>query len=209
MSIANEGHVTGPDPENFGGAQHGAGPLVTPGQEPVLAEGASEEQPIPPGEDFEDQTITKERREARASNALSRMLSTEPRPLDHDTFRLGRLSTEDEDFEVRLRGLDQRELREIGRRAMRPSSKDEREQGAGPMIRDLDSSNMLTVATAMLDPDLSGSTAESQALLQKFGPGPEGVIRAWFAPGEIQQMADRVMELSGWSDEAVTRAKNS
>jgi hypothetical protein len=108
-----------------------------------------------------------------------------------------------------LRGLDQRELRDISRRAMRPSTKDEREQGAGPMLRDLDSSNMLTVATAMLDPDLSGRSAESQALLQKYGPGPEGVIKQWFAPGEITQMADRVMELSGWSDEALTRAKNS
>jgi hypothetical protein len=209
MSIESQGHVVGPDPEDLGGAEQHAAPLL--GSEPVLAPeplDGSEPQ-VPERENFEAPGLSEERKQARAASALSRMLSTEPRPLDHDRFRVARLSTEEEDFIVVLRGLDQRELRDISRRAMRPSTKDEREQGAGPMLRDLDSSNMLTVATAMLDPDLSGRSAESQALLQKYGPGPEGVIKQWFAPGEITQMADRVMELSGWSDEALTRAKNS
>lgn len=199
-SVANSGHVTAP---GFDDDDH-VDVDLDPGD-------------IPLGERFDDEQLSPERREARAASALQRMLSTEPKPLDHERFKVGRLSPEGEapdeitpdSFVVTLRGLDERELKEISRRSMRPSTKAEREAGAGPRVRDPDTGNVLTVATALMDPDLSGSTPESQALLSQQGPGPEHVIRRWFAPGEIQQMADRAMELSGWSDEALVRAKNS
>jgi hypothetical protein len=132
-----------------------------------------------------------------AQSALDAMLTSEPQQAPSERYILKRLG-----FTVTLTGISEREIDQIGRRSERQPSRSEKARGLVTAQRDIAKFNLLLVASGMTDPDLSH--AELRA---KYGQRPEDIVQAWFLPGEIVQMADMVMDLSGYSDEAVVRAK--
>lgn len=136
--------------------------------------------------------------EQEASSLLHYMLSAEPAGLPEESFTLERLG-----FDVKLRALNEKEIQQIEHRARRPATREEKDQGLA-FARDPHRGNVLAVATAMVDPDL-----RNPELLGKHGPNPEHVVQRWFLPGEITRMGDKIMDLSGYAETAVVRAKES
>ena len=165
---------------------------------------------------------------------LSLMLSAEPPPIERDTFKIKRLTThyrelgrlptpqeakgiegeegyreaDDPDdlqfhFSVTLRGLSDAEFEQLGERALREPTKDEEKLGQFAKVRDPQRMNLLMVAQAMENPNLRAGE-----LLSAYGR-PEEIVRRWFAPGEIMQLASWVNDLSGWGNAAVERARKS
>jgi hypothetical protein len=132
-----------------------------------------------------------------AQSALEAMLSSTPQAAPTESYKIKRLG-----FAVMLQGISERQIDLIGRRSERSPSKTERGRGVFGQQRDINKFNLLLVTEGMLDPDLT-----NRDLMAKFGPRPEDVVRQWFLPGEIIQLADLVMDLSGYSDEAVKKAK--
>lgn len=134
-----------------------------------------------------------------AKSALEAMLSSQPQDAPIESYTVARLG-----FDVTLRGLSEREIDQVGRRSERPPTKSERARGIIAGQRDPARFNLLLVSEALIDPDLT-----NRELLSRDGPNPADVVRKWFLPGEIIQLADTVMDLSGYSEEAITRAKKS
>lgn len=131
-----------------------------------------------------------------AQSALDAMLSSEPPSNPVESYKVSRLG-----ITLKLRGVSEQEIDVVGRRAERQPTKAERARGIFAPQRDSARFNLLLSTVGMVDPDLNDS-----ALRQKFGPRPEDVVRRWFLPGEIIQMADVIMDLSGYGDEAVVKA---
>jgi hypothetical protein len=132
-----------------------------------------------------------------AASALETMLSSSPHDTPEEKREIKRLG-----FAVTMRGVGERQVDMIGKRSERPPTKAERARGVIGNQRDAAKFNLLLVTEGMVDPDLT-----NRDLLGKFGPRPEDVVRNWFLPGEIVALADAVMDLSGYGEEAVTRAK--
>lgn len=138
----------------------------------------------------------------QAANLLDLLLSPEGPP-DPPSITLV-VNRPDGSFNVRvrLRGLSEREIESIGDRCWRDSTPRERKQGAGDQQRDMNRVMRLQVATAMIEPNLQDSR-----VLAAHGPTVEDVVQKWFLPGEIDQLSDKVIELSGWGQEALRRIK--
>lgn len=134
-----------------------------------------------------------------ARSALDVMLSSAPQEMPTEKTVISRLK-----LTVTLRGVTERQIDAIGKRSERQPTKSERARGIFSTQRDGAKFNLLLVAEGLEDPDLT-----NRELLARFGPRPEDVVKQWFLPGEIVQMADVVMDLSGYSEEAVTRAGKS
>jgi hypothetical protein len=134
-----------------------------------------------------------------ATSALEAMLSSAPKDAPREKFTVKRLK-----FNVELQGISERQIDQIGRRSERAPTKSERARGIFTTQRDASRFNLLLVAEGLVDPDLT-----NRELQAKFGPRPEDIVKTWFLPGEIVQMADVVMDLSGYGEEAVVRAKKS
>jgi hypothetical protein len=132
-----------------------------------------------------------------AESALETMLSSTPQDAPQEKFVVKRLK-----FTVTLQGISERAIDTVGRRSERAPTKSERARGIFANQRDASRFNLLLVAEGMVDPELT-----NPQLLAKYGPRPEDVVKTWFLPGEIVQMADTVMDLSGYGEEAVVRAK--
>jgi hypothetical protein len=160
----------------------------------------------------EAKTPLPEMHPAVAHAELELMLSAEPPPVEQDTFRIKRLTDhyrslgklqDDQYFTVTLRGLTDQEFERLRDRSLREPNEEEKQMQIFAKQRDPDRMNLLLVTSAVVAPDM-----RAPALLQKYGR-PEDVIRSFFNPGEIFQLASWVNDLSGWSNAAVERSKKS
>ena len=192
------------------------------------ARGTAVKDPEPPGSKLGERQRERQRErrkqkdapklsESEAASALDLMLSTDAPPLPESRFNMEDLAArlkkmelpvpEDEEgvaqFIIELRGLSERELADLDERARRPPTAQEREEGMSGRVRDQNRYFRLIVVESMIEPDLS-----NERLLSEHGPTAEHVVMRWFLPGEITFIAQRVMQLSGWSDNALVAAKN-
>jgi hypothetical protein len=166
-----------------------------PDEEQVLAELEAEESSVDAGPSEEEPAMSPQ----EAQSALDAMLSSEPPSTPVEPYTVTRLG-----MTLKLRGVSEQEIDVVGRRSERQPTKSERARGIFAPQRDSARFNLLLTATGMVDPDLTDSMLQG-----KFGPRPEDIVRKWFLPGEIIQMADQIMDLSGYGDEAVVRAGKS
>lgn len=149
-------------------------------------------------ESFEDVPSSDEEMTPEAAqSALDRMLSSAPDPAPEEKFVISRLK-----MTVTLCGVSERDIDIIGRRCERPPTRAEKARGIVTTQRDVQKFNLLLTTAGMRDPDLN-----DQRLRERYGNQPEMIVQTWFLPGEIVQMADKVMDLSGYSDDAVVQAK--
>jgi hypothetical protein len=141
---------------------------------------------------------------AEARSALAIMLSASAPPTDDiGEFEVKRLSQQyGAPFIVTLRGLQPQEFDEITELALREPTRSEKDRGVVGAVQDTPRLQRLTVAQAMLKPDLT-----DPHLTTKFGPRPEDIVRRWFNSGECVFLSAQITELSGFSGEAVVRAK--
>lgn len=162
---------------------------------------------------------------ADAETELESMLSVEPVPVDEITEDIDmpmfakRLSKKrvqqglpplpvDKDgvahFIVKVRALHESELEGIGRRAEREPTREQKEQGVRGKVRDMNRFQRLVFTESIMTPNLA-----DPRLLKRDGPTPEHVVSRWFLQGEIDNAADVVTDISGWSAEAVKRVGKS
>ena len=132
--------------------------------------------------------------EPEAVALLDLVLSADPPPLPTEWFRIDRLNAK-----IKLRALTDTELEAISDRAMRDPTRREKNQGITGRVRDVSRVQRLTVVEASVEPEFSNAQ-----IREKYGTGEDAVAQ-WFVPGEIQRMADLVGDLSGWSENSVTR----
>lgn len=154
-------------------------------------------------EDEPQEQVSGELSPREATDALDLMLRSDPPEFPTERINMVKLAERMgvEEFWIELRGLSEPELEQVGRRSERKPTKEEREAGQ-TRPRDLQRLFALTVAEAMIEPDLRDAR-----MLQAHGPTPLHVVQRWFLPGEIQQLQEVVSELSGFGGEAVERAK--
>ena len=140
----------------------------------------------------------------QANDALASMLSSEPPPLPTESFDMKDLAERMglAEFKVTLRGLNDPELERIGNQSSKPPTKDQRKMGITTGAPDMPRMKRLIVAAGMVSPALG-----NPALLTKYGPHPEHVVQRWFLTGEIDNLSEKINELSGYSAGAVERAK--
>lgn len=140
----------------------------------------------------------------QANDALASMLSTEPPPLPTESFNMEALAERMglESFEVTLRALYDEELERISDQSSKAPTKEQRKMGITTGAPDTQRMKRLIVATGMVSPALG-----TKALLDKYGPHPEHVVRRWFLSGEIDQLCEKINDLSGFGGGAVERAK--
>ena len=112
------------------------------------------------------------------------------------------------DLEVVLGSLTDAEFKRIGEEAeatspgnanraqRRNAAKGETETDNSLFLR-------LIVANALRDPEITSAVVQAHQAYTK-----EQVVQRVFLPGEIARLAEVVMDLSGWSDDAVVEAKN-
>jgi hypothetical protein len=140
----------------------------------------------------------------QANDALASMLSSEPPPLPTEVFEMKELAERMKvaEFPVTLRALNDAELEQISDRSTKAPTKEQRKMGVTTGAPDTQRMKRLIVATGMVSPALS-----NPALLEKYGPQPEHVVRRWFLSGEIDQLCEKINDLSGFGAGAVERAK--
>lgn len=172
-----------------------ADPAAAPAEPRAGAVGRREKKEEPKADKMDPET---------ADDFLDVLLSAEapPAPPTEEVV----ISRPDGSLHVRLtiRGLLDPELETIGDRAWRNSTARERKLGAGDQVRDMTRMKALTVAEAIVVPNLADST-----VLTKFGPTPEHVVRKWFLPGEIEGLAEKINDLSGYGEDSVTKMGKS
>lgn len=102
-----------------------------------------------------------------------------------------------QDLVVTVRSLTDREFKSISDQAEQPTG---RKQGRKAETEtDNNRFLQLIVATAISDPDFS-----SAEVMSAHGAiEPTQVVQRVFLPGEIARIAEEVMDLSGWSEDAV------
>lgn len=137
-----------------------------------------------------------------AAVQLERMMSATPPGLQEETLSIPRLATKLglEDFQIRIRELDDNTLKQIESRSQRPTTEMEQRGGYGRIRQDAAYYNMLICAAAIVDPDM---VALSQQPDQ--GPRPEDVVGRWFNQGERALIANIALELMGFEQNAVVR----
>ena len=138
--------------------------------------------------------------EQKNQDRLNKFLSAKQRDIEPETKELYVKSI---DTTVVIRELTNREAEdvfEMFQDAMRPGARDRK--------RVLEVNSYL-IAKAMKEPNLANPLV-IQKLQAKFGEGlslPDIILKI-FKPGEIIQLGDEIMTLSGTEEDAVTEAKN-
>lgn len=143
--------------------------------------------------------------ERDAQTLLARYLGATPPGPEEEELRVPRvarrLGMPENAPVVTIRTFDDRLLKKAEERAMRPTTKQEQEQGAGRVTRDTETYHTLVCVEAIVKPDL-------QQLCQsgKYGPRVEDVVCSWFNIGERQQIAYKLLDLMGYNPQAVASA---
>lgn len=129
-------------------------------------------------------------------DVLAIILSAKP---VHQTMRVGiRARAGMPRVALTLRSLTDREFKLIRTQAEIPSG-NRKDQRAGKKETDDSLFLRLVVATAVEEPKLG-----SREVLQAHKlTNPDQVVEKLFLPGTIGQIAEKVMELSGWSEDGV------
>jgi hypothetical protein len=140
-----------------------------------------------------------------AQDLLDIMLAAEaPPPYPEDDFIIrrpdGSLTAK-----IRLRGIPEDEMDLLAARCWRTPTDQEKKAGVtATLVRDMSRLKRLTTGAGMIQPLVTDSR-----LLAKYGPRPEDVVTNWLLTGEIDKISDAVNDLSGWSEDALTKAKGS
>jgi hypothetical protein len=157
-------------------------------------------------EDFEeaeasDEALTPE----EAHDELHALMAPQPPPPPERTYNLGLLAERlgRTTFKWKLRGLLDDELDEIEERSQRQPTKAEVKAGVRGTVKDQKRYQRLMIAYATVYPNL-----EDQNLLAANGTvRAEDVVSRWLMAGEIDLMTGAIQDLTGWSNNALQRAK--
>ena len=111
-----------------------------------------------------------------------------------------------QDLHITVQSLTDRQFKAIGEEAETPTGSREQRRRAVAQSKETDNNLFLRliVATAIVDPNFNSP----QVLAAHEAISAEQVVSRVFLPGEIAKVAEEVMDLSGWSDDAVELAED-
>lgn len=106
-----------------------------------------------------------------------------------------------QDLHITVQSLTDRQFKSIGEEAETPVGSREQRRRAVANAKETDNNLFLRliVAHAIVDPNFNSP----QVLAAHEAISSEQVVSRVFLPGEIAKVAEEVMDLSGWSDDAV------
>jgi len=106
-----------------------------------------------------------------------------------------------QDLHIVVQSLTDRQFKAIGEEAETPTGSREARRRAVAQAKETDNNLFLRliVAHAIVDPNFNSP----EVLAAHEAISSEQVVSRVFLPGEIAKVAEEVMDLSGWSDDAV------
>lgn len=144
--------------------------------------------------DVENQT-----EQEKQMTALQVLLSAKP-VRQTTNLRIRKRDGLPQDLVLTIKSLTDREFKSIGEQAEQPTGNRNARRGA-QAAKETDNNLFLRliVANGILDPDLS-----SPEVLAAHGAiTAEMIVQRIFLPGEVARIAEEIMALSGWDDNAV------
>lgn len=137
--------------------------------------------------------------EQAAMTALQVLLSAKP-VRQTAKLRIRKRDGLPEDLILTIKSLTDAEFKRIGEQAEQPSgNRNERRRAQNNKETDNNLFLRLIVANGILDPNLN----DSQVLAAHSALSGDMVVQRIFLPGEVARVAEEIMALSGWDDDAV------
>lgn len=105
------------------------------------------------------------------------------------------------DLVLTLKSLTDSEFRRIGEQAERPSGASRQERRKAQSAKETDNNLFLRliVSNGVLDPNLN----DPKVLSAHNAISGDTIVQSIFLPGEVARIAEEIMALSGWDDDAV------
>lgn len=151
-------------------------------------------------EAVEDKSIILDQNSDPEMSALQVLLSAKPvRQRRH--LKIRKRNGLPQDLHIVVQSLTDRQFKAIGEEAETPVGSREQRRRAVANAKETDNNLFLRliVATAIVDPNFNSP----EVLAAHEAISSEMVVSRVFLPGEIAKIAEEVMDLSGWSDDAV------
>jgi len=143
---------------------------------------------------------TNQTEEETQMTALQVLLSAKP-VRQQRSLRIRKRDGLPQDLVITINSLTDRQFKAIGEEAEQPVGSRDQRRRAATQAKETDNNLFLRliVANAIADPQLNAP----EVLAAHGAVNAEMVVQRIFLPGEVARIAEEVMSVSGWDDDAV------